>query len=121
MKISLFLGIWAFILVFSFSISHNFESSFIDNYEVLFLKITYPVLLFLIGSVIFKYVKRLTLPLLLITSFTCLYLVGQEYSYLFYLLPLYLIMYLCGYFSAGWYAKNIQAESYISEPSPKDL
>jgi len=111
MKISLFLGIWAFILTFSISISNNFDSSFINDYEVMFLKITYPVLLFLIGSIIFKYVRKLTLPLLLITSFTCLFLVGQEYSYLIYLLPLYLLMYLSGYFSAGWYAKNILSES----------
>jgi len=107
MKISLFLGIWAFIITFSFSLSNNFDNSFIGGYEMIFLKITYPVLLFLIGSIIFKYIKRLTLPLLIITSFTCLILVGQEYSYLTYLLPVYLGMYLAGYFGAGWYAKNI--------------
>lgn len=111
MKISLFLGIWAFILTFSFSVSPNFDSSLINNYEQIFLMITYPVLLFLTGSIIYKYIGKLTLPLLLITSFTCLFLGGQEYSYLIYLLPLYLIMYVSGYFSAGWYAKNILAKS----------
>jgi len=111
MKISLFLGIWAFILTFSFSISPSFDSTFILNYEKMFLMIIYPVLLFLTGSVIYKYIRKLTLPLLFITTFTCFFLGGQEYSYLIYLLPLYLIMYLSGYFSAGWYAKNILAES----------
>jgi len=107
MKISLFLGIWAFIIGFSFSLSNTFENSFINGYELIFLKITYPVLLFFLGSAIYKYVKRLTLPLLIITSFTCLILVGHEYSYLTYLLPLYLVMYLGGYYGAGWYAKYI--------------
>jgi len=110
MKISLFLGIWAFILTFSYSISHNFDSSLINDYEVVFLKTTYPVLLFLVGSIVFKYIRKLMLPMLLITSFTCLFLVGQEYSHLLYLLPLYLIMYISGYYSAGWYAKNILAQ-----------
>jgi len=107
MKISLFLGIWAFIIGFSFSLSNTFDNSFNNGYEMIFLKITYPVLLFFIGSVIYKYIKKLILPLLIITSFTCLILVGKEYAYLTYLLPLYLLMYLGGYFGAGWYERNI--------------
>lgn len=107
MKISLFLGMWLFIISFSFQIANDLDHDFVSGYELFFLKITYPVLLFLGGCVIYKYIKNLVVPLLLITSFTCLVLVGPQYADLFYLLPIYLTMYLGGYYSAVWYAKYI--------------
>jgi len=108
-KISLFLGIWVFIIGFSFHMTNEFGQIELFNYDTFFLKHTYPVLLFLCGSVISKYLKALTTPLLVITSLTCFIFVGRENADLIYLLPFYLIMYLGGYFGANWYQKNIQA------------
>ncbi|KEO74174.1 hypothetical protein EL17_08530 [Anditalea andensis] len=83
----------------------------INGNEELFIKIIFPVLLFLAGSVIFKYVKQVTIPLLLIATFTCFFLIGQGNYVMVYLVPLYLLMYIGGYHSAGWYAKNILTKS----------
>ncbi|WP_143961435.1 hypothetical protein [Litoribacter populi] len=107
-KISLFLAVWTFIIVFSFKIAGSFDPIYIHGYETFFLKMTYPVLLFLVGAGIFKYLKLLTTPLLVITTITCFYFVGQEYANMIYLLPVYLLMYCGGYFGADWYEKNIQ-------------
>ncbi|MBS9525190.1 hypothetical protein KIH41_10335 [Litoribacter ruber] len=107
-KISLFLAVWTFIIVFSLNIAGTFDPIHIAGYETFFLKMTYPVLLFLVGAGIFKYFKILTPPLLVITTITCFFFVGKEYSNMIYLLPVYLLMYLGGYFGADWYEKNIQ-------------
>jgi hypothetical protein len=111
LKITLFLGIWLFIVGFSFNIGGNLDHFEVINYETFFLKITYPVLLFLFGSIIFKYFQTLTTPLLFITIITCFFLMGKEYSNMIYLLPFYLVMYLGGYFGADWYRKNIQIDA----------
>jgi hypothetical protein len=109
-KITLFLGIWVFIIGFSFHSASEFGHLDFLASDTFFLKHTYPVLLFLSGSIIYKYIKMLTSPLLVITSITCFIFVGKENAELIYLLPFYLVMYLGGYFGANWYQKNIQTD-----------